>query len=158
MKLTPFRFAVLWLLLGLVCAVVVARTVRADEQLQPAVTPTPREIATTGYSVTRFVLLMDPEEPAMVIIDVKPLGANGLCALGSDRRCAKLTVTYSGPTAATMITQFSTINLATTSLQKRIIQRLQTDGYLPAGSVIGTPGFTPPSVTVTPTVTPVPTP
>lgn len=43
------------------------------------------------------------------------------------------------PTGAVIITTLNTANLTTNSLVKRILQRLQTDGYIGAGNVIGTP-------------------
>lgn len=43
------------------------------------------------------------------------------------------------PTGAALISTLNTANLTSNSLWKRIIQRLQTDGYLPAGNVTGTP-------------------
>lgn len=43
------------------------------------------------------------------------------------------------PTGATLISSLNTANLSTISLVKRILQRLQTDGYLPAGTIAGTP-------------------
>lgn len=43
------------------------------------------------------------------------------------------------PSGATLLSVLNTANLSTTSLVKRIFQRLQLDGYLPAGSIVGTP-------------------
>lgn len=43
------------------------------------------------------------------------------------------------PTGATIITTLNTANLSANSLVKRVLQRLQTDGYLAAGNVSGTP-------------------
>jgi hypothetical protein len=45
----------------------------------------------------------------------------------------------SQPTGQTLITTLNTANLSTNSLVKRVLQRLQTDGYLPTGSVTGAP-------------------
>lgn len=45
---------------------------------------------------------------------------------------------YSGDTALTLMNQLNTMNLTTTSLHKRIINRLIADGLL-AGTVSGTP-------------------
>jgi len=41
--------------------------------------------------------------------------------------------------ATTLLRALNTVNLSTTSLQKRVIQRLVTDGKLPAGAVTGAP-------------------
>lgn len=46
---------------------------------------------------------------------------------------------YSGDTAHTLMLQLNTVNLSLKSLQRRIIERLQADGKLPAGSISGTP-------------------
>jgi hypothetical protein len=43
------------------------------------------------------------------------------------------------PTGAVLLNQLNNANLSTKSLVKRVIERLQTDGYLGAGAVSGTP-------------------
>lgn len=43
------------------------------------------------------------------------------------------------PSGQTLITTLNTANLTTTSLAKRVLQRIQLDGYIGAGSVTGTP-------------------
>lgn len=45
----------------------------------------------------------------------------------------------SQPTGAQLITTLNTANLTSNSLNKRAVQRAQTDGYLAAGTVSGTP-------------------
>lgn len=45
---------------------------------------------------------------------------------------------YSGTTATTLMNSLNTLNMSTTSLQKRILNRLVTDGVL-AGTVSGSP-------------------
>jgi hypothetical protein len=45
---------------------------------------------------------------------------------------------YFGATARTLITQLNVANLTTTSLEKRILQRLTADGVL-SGTITGTP-------------------
>ena len=47
--------------------------------------------------------------------------------------------TYNGATATTLLNQLNTGNFKVTSLQKQIILRLQVDGYLPSGTITGTP-------------------
>lgn len=51
----------------------------------------------------------------------------------------KIKCTYAGQVATTLMTQLNTINLTTSSLHKRILERLVTDGKLPAGTVTGAP-------------------
>ena len=48
-------------------------------------------------------------------------------------------VKYTGAVAGTMIQQLNKANLSTKSLERRIIERLQLDGYLPAGTINGFP-------------------
>jgi hypothetical protein len=43
------------------------------------------------------------------------------------------------PTGAVLLNQLNTLNMSTTSLIKRVLQRLQTDGYLAAGTIAGSP-------------------
>jgi hypothetical protein len=43
------------------------------------------------------------------------------------------------PTGASLLTTLNRSNNSTTSLVKRVYQRLQTDGAIPAGSITGTP-------------------
>ena len=45
---------------------------------------------------------------------------------------------YSGSTATTLMNQLNTLNMSTTSLHKRLLQRLVSDGVL-AGTVTGSP-------------------
>ena len=47
--------------------------------------------------------------------------------------------TYNGAVAVTLLTQLNRGNFSVTSMQKAIINRLVADGFLPAGSVSGTP-------------------
>ena len=46
---------------------------------------------------------------------------------------------YVGPTATTLMIALNKIDCSTISLQKRILNRLVTDGKLPAGTVSGSP-------------------
>lgn len=46
---------------------------------------------------------------------------------------------YTGATAASLMTTLNTANLSVTSLYKRVLQKLVTDGKLPAGTVSGSP-------------------
>jgi hypothetical protein len=55
-----------------------------------------------------------------------------------------LTCEYFGDDAAELLTQLNTMNFATVSLQKRVIQVCGKDGKIPPGIVSGTPStFTP---------------
>jgi len=45
----------------------------------------------------------------------------------------------SQPTGAVLLNTLNNANMATTSFVKRCLQRLQADGYIPAGTIGGTP-------------------
>jgi len=46
---------------------------------------------------------------------------------------------YAGNEATALMTVLNSANLSTKSLYKRVIEKLQADGHLPAGSVTGSP-------------------
>lgn len=50
-----------------------------------------------------------------------------------------LKVRYDGDKAIQLMSALNTANLSTNSLHKRILNQLSNDGYLPVGSVSGTP-------------------
>lgn len=57
--------------------------------------------------------------------------------LGSDG--VLVVIGWEGATATTLMTALNKANLATTSLQKRVLQQAVTDGKLTAGTVSGAP-------------------
>lgn len=46
---------------------------------------------------------------------------------------------YEGDTALTLLNQLNTMNFMNMSLEKRILQKLVSDGYIAAATVTGTP-------------------
>lgn len=52
---------------------------------------------------------------------------------------AQTPFSYNGAAALALMTTLNTANLSVSSLVKRTLLKLQTDGILPAGSVTGTP-------------------
>ena len=46
---------------------------------------------------------------------------------------------YDGSTAVTLMTTLNKIDLSVKSLQRRVLEKLVTDGKLPAGAVSGSP-------------------
>jgi hypothetical protein len=87
---------------------------------------------TTKYKVVS--LTMDVEtppvpapEPGLLIIKVR------------DNNGIAITVQYLGAEAMTFIKYMNTANFSTTSMQKRILQKLSNEGYLPPGTVSGVP-------------------
>lgn len=79
----------------------------------------------TSYRVTRLNLRRLPS--AFIGIDV--IDNNGL----------ESSFIYEGDVAKTLLNQLNTMNFTSTSLEKRVLLRLISDGYL-VGSVSGTPG------------------
>lgn len=61
----------------------------------------------------------------------------GVTVEGSDG--VGLSFGYVANEAVALMTALNTANLSVKSLQKRVIEKLQADGKLPAGSVTGTP-------------------
>ena len=78
----------------------------------------------TSYTVERLSIQRSP-----ACIDVTAKDNNG----------KETAVTYNGATAQTLLGQLNKGNFTVNSLQKQVINRLIADGYLPAGSVTGTP-------------------
>lgn len=56
-----------------------------------------------------------------------------------DTQGDKIVATYSGTEATNLMIALNKANLSTTSLQRRVLERLVTDGKLAAGTVSGTP-------------------
>lgn len=78
----------------------------------------------TTYTVTQ-VLFNWPK----AIIEVLVVGSDGV----------EVRAEYLGATATTLMLQLNKVDLSVKSLQRRILERLVTDGKLPPGSVSGTP-------------------
>lgn len=96
--------------------------------MEELVLTTPK--TTTKYRVVAVTLNLEMEmiidDPGAVLIELK------------DNLDQPSTYSYTGQTAVDMIKWLNTANLTTKSMQKRILERLSTDGYLP-GTVSGTP-------------------
>jgi len=67
-------------------------------------------------------------------IDIVLRAWDGAAFVGSYR----LDVSYEGAVATTLMVQLNKVNLATRSLQQRVLDRLIADGKIPAGAVGGT--------------------
>jgi len=101
------------------------------EQLEltdPIVTP-PK--VTSTYTVVvlttdRETVSLPTTEPGLVLVTVK------------DNLGVRSTFTYTGAQAIDMIKWMNTANFSVNSMQKRVLQKLSSDGYLP-GTVTGTP-------------------
>jgi hypothetical protein len=87
---------------------------------------------TTKYKVVS--LSSDVETPPV------PAPAPGLLIIKvRDNNGIALTVQYVGEQAMQFIKYMNTANFSTVSLQKRILQKLSNEGYLPPGTVTGVP-------------------
>lgn len=82
-------------------------------------------ISVTSYQIKK--ILFDLEHAIISII------------LFDSTNNQRVNAEYAGPTATTLMNQLNTVNLSTTSLHRRILERLVADGKLPAGTVTGTP-------------------
>lgn len=81
-------------------------------------------ISLTGYRVRRLVL-----DWAEANIDIVVRNNNN----------EELKFKYSGAVATTLMTQLNKLDLSAQSLHTRILNRLVSDGFLPAGNVTGAP-------------------
>jgi hypothetical protein len=70
----------------------------------------------------------------MIVFDWKGAGIH--ITLGQNG--VQKTVSYNGAVATTLMNQLNVVNLATKSLHKRCMERLQADGHL-SGTISGTP-------------------
>ena len=70
-------------------------------------------------------------------LDLRAGGTIVVGLLGSDG--VGFHVTYTGPTAITLMTALTSANLSVKSLHQRVLEKLALDGFLPAGTVSGTP-------------------
>jgi hypothetical protein len=86
----------------------------------PEITP---QITTTDYRVSYLQLDI---ERASVVIHLR--GTNG----------ERKEVRYEGPVASSLMVALNTANLSVKSLQRRILERIITDGRI-AGAVSGSP-------------------
>lgn len=88
--------------------------------LTTAIVPATR----TNYKVQALYL-----DWAAQVIRIDLLGSDGVAA----------GALYTGTEAVNLMTTLNTANLSIQSLHKRILNKLVTDGKLPAGTVSGTP-------------------
>lgn len=86
--------------------------------------PTPPSL--TSYDVVRFSLDRGNSEHSV------------LCVVRSNTG-RLIEARYIGETATTLMTALNTANRSVKSLQKRVLERLAQDGFLPTGTVTGTP-------------------
>ncbi len=78
----------------------------------------------TAYTFSRLVLDLDAQ-----VIQAVVRGTDGVEVRGE----------WVGSTAVALMTALNTANLSSLSLVKRVLQKMVTDGKLPAGSVSGSP-------------------
>jgi hypothetical protein len=107
----------------------------------PIVPPTPA--STTKYRVSSFTMDLEtvmatttlpPPPPA-----VPPTPEPGLVTVKLKDDAGNYSFyQYTGKLATNMIKQLNTANLTTKSMQRRILEKLSADGFIP-GTVAGTP-------------------
>lgn len=124
-----------------------------DESFIPSTPVAPADDTVTGYFVTEFGIRVPLGDTLGARVDVTVVGtkAPGVCAMkASPRECVRITVAYTGADAVTLINALNTANLTNNSLRKRVITKLQTDGFIPAGSITGAAGVPTPLPTTGP--------
>jgi hypothetical protein len=77
----------------------------------------------TGYTFVRLVLDLEAQ-----FIRATVRGSDGVEVSGE----------WTGATAVALMTALNTANLTTSSLVKRVLLKMQQDGFLPAGAITGT--------------------
>lgn len=85
---------------------------------------TPTQPTTSSYRIVTLTLAWEAARITIVLKD-----NNGM----------QFVTCYEGAVATNLMVALNKANLSTSSLQKRVLQQLATDGKLPAGSVTGTP-------------------
>jgi hypothetical protein len=96
----------------------------------PAITTTKYKVLKTLFD--RKTIVSPDTVPGLVRIDLESnVGGELIC-------------TYQGQQAMDMMKWMNTANFSTTSMNKRILQKLEQDGKLPAGEIVGAPD-TPPA-------------
>lgn len=106
--------------------------------------------APAAYHLTEIRLAIDP--PA-VVIRVEARRADGVCARDARDDCQTVVARYEGDEARALLNVLNSANLASRSLVRRVLERLQADGHLPAGAIAGAAGV----ATTTPTASATPT-
>lgn len=141
------------IIIALASVLFMSQVAIADEDWQPAATPTPVEDAVDNYWVKLAVFdrgdATDPTTEKVIVV-VQLRKSDNSCAKDSNLQCREFQVVYdskSTPAGETLMRQMNTSDFTTTSVMKTLMLRLQADGHLPSGSTGGTPD---------PTHTPVP--
>lgn len=120
------------ILAGLLLAVALVTPVRAAEQITLT---TPIQTTLTAWQPVSFyanrgrqlVIVEVVSDTGVLVQATYPTPAiNNACGVVQ-------------PTGQALISSLNTVNLSTNSLWKRILQRLQTDCYIGAGTITGTP-------------------
>lgn len=104
---------------------------------------TPPVVTTTTYRVRGLNLdfeAVSTTMPPPVFGEVPAPPVPGLVTIRLRSNAgATLTCTYEGQQAQDMMKWMNTANFSTTSMQKRILQKLEQDGKLPPGEITGAP-------------------
>ena len=89
-----------------------------------------------GATVFRIALIVFDWEHALIKIHLRQWNAGAFVPDGK-----RVTASYEGAEATTLMTQLNKVNLSTAgnSLHQRVIARLLADGKLPSGNASGSP-------------------
>lgn len=137
--------------LVLLVALLAAAAAPAQEILI-STTPLPQRAteAPAAYHLTELRLRLEPPE---VAVRLEARRGDGACARDARGDCQALAVSYQGAEAAALLDLLNTANLSSRSLRRRVIERLQADGHLPAGNIAGSASLATATSTATPTGT-----
>lgn len=90
--------------------------------------------ADPGATTFRIALLVMDWEHSIIKIHLREWGGVAFTPGGK-----MVTVIYEGVTARNLMIALNKANLTTNTLHQRVLERLLTDGKIPAGSTEGTP-------------------
>jgi hypothetical protein len=111
-----------------------AATGRPQEMVQ-LTTPVEIFLGASQFRVWQLTMRRaHPDTPAAIRAIYRETDGTTFVADGK-----RIVCDYEGAEAETLIVALNKVNLSTTSLEKRLIQRCQADGKLGAGTIVGVP-------------------
>jgi hypothetical protein len=118
-----------------VLACVAGAVVLAAQEKIVLTTPVFVSAGKTEFRVWSLILRRaHPDRPAGIVASFREVNGSGFVAEGKDLECA-----YEGAAAESLVIALNKMNLSTTSLERRIIERCQADGKIGAGAISGSP-------------------
>ena len=124
---------------GVVVVLAAAQVGRTQEKIE-LTTPADVRPGHAEVSVCEFAINLKPGiARARVVIELCKVDAAGDALPDGEAGLVYIYDETTTPTGQTLVRQLNTANLTVTSLQKRIMQRVQADDPALAGTVTGTP-------------------